>query len=357
MKKKIAFLSTLGVGGAENMVVQLVSRIDKSKYLPVVITIESPSDSPFEKILIEQDIKIIYLNRAGRPNIKSMISMWCALDKIKPEIVHSNLHMCVHAVPWIVFHHAKLIHTIHTKPCFEFSRRIRLVMNLMYKIKKAVPIAISNIIAKEACDLYSLNENYIEIIVNPVDTKKFINTGINVKSNKINFITVGRLTPVKNQELLIKAMAELYKRIPNIHLSIVGCGELLKSLQEISEQLNVSNVISFTGNVTNIQERLNTADIFVLTSHYEGLPLSILEAMSTSLPIISTDVGGVSDIVKENGILIKEGNLNELVSAMEKLANDTQLRHCMGMISRKEAEKYDIDKIVLKYQGLYEKYS
>jgi len=356
MKKTIAVLSTLGVGGAENMVVQLLTKIDRSKYKPVVVTIDSPSGSPFEDILKRNSIEIIYLNHIGSPNVKSMIAMWRTLDRIEPQIVHSNLHMCIHAVPWILFHNVKLIHTIHSKPCFEFSKRIRLVMNFMYKIKKAVPVAISDIIAQEVAKLYSLNEKKIEIIFNPVDTNKFMNHQTKKISNIVNFITVGRLNPVKNQQMLIRAMAELYKVMPSIYLTIVGGGELQNKLQELSVQLKLSDVINFTGNINNVPEKLSYADIFVLTSHYEGLPMSILEAMAMGLPIIATNVGGVPDIVSTNGILIEEGNIDELVDAMEKLACDIKLRQSMGIVSRREAEKYDIGDIVMKYQDLYEKY-
>ena len=101
-----------------------------------------------------------------------------------------------------------------------------------------------------------------------------------------------------------------------------------------------------------MQDYLFSSDVFVLPSTYEGLPLTLLEAMAAGLPIIATAVGGAPDIVNDNGILIQPGKKEELISAMIKLSEDSDLRNKMGEIAKKEAQKYDISEITLQYEEL-----
>ena len=111
------------------------------------------------------------------------------------------------------------------------------------------------------------------------------------------------------------------------------------------------------GNVSNVNYYLSNADIFVLSSDYEGLPLSILEAMASGLPIISTNVGGVADIVTNNGILVSAKDKVGLVKAMKELASNHKLRYELGCNSLCNSQKYDSQEFIKQYENLYLKYA
>ena len=106
-----------------------------------------------------------------------------------------------------------------------------------------------------------------------------------------------------------------------------------------------------------VENYLADSDIYVASSHFEGLPISMLEAMSAGLPIVSTDVGGVSDIVKDgiNGVLIAPGNKEKYVKALKTLIIDVSMREAYSKKSKEFSKKYDIKLMVEGYERLYKK--
>jgi hypothetical protein len=102
---------------------------------------------------------------------------------------------------------------------------------------------------------------------------------------------------------------------------------------------------------------VNPDTFLPLSSDYEALPLALLEAMAAGLPIVSTDVGGVRDIVTDNGILTSAGDLTDMVQAMEKLYLDLELRSLMAVASRKNVRAYDVSNTVAGYSELYCRYA
>ena len=125
-------------------------------------------------------------------------------------------------------------------------------------------------------------------------------------------------------------------------------------MREEIENLRLESSISLLGERSDIPELLADADIYLSTSHREGLPLSILEGMAAELPVISTDVGGCSDIVNDNGILIRDNDQVALEAAMVKMALDNNKRKQMGCISKRIAMEYDVSSCAKKYLSIYE---
>lgn len=357
-RKRIAFVVlSLGVGGAENMVAQLATNIDKNHFDVYVISMHSPQGTIIEKKFAENSINVWFLNHDTAPNLSALFKIYKQLNKIKPDIVHTHLSAFIYTLPWIFLNRKKILHTIHNRPIYEFSPKLRSNIKILYQMNKAIPIAISDTIAKEVKDLYKIKEDQIEVIYNPVDISIYNKNSIKKKKNDdVTFINVARFTSVKNQSLIIDAFSKVQEQINNIKLILVGDGELRNAVEKKAAQNGLSDVVEFTGNIQNVAEKLRSSDVFVLPSRYEGLPLTILEAMATGLPIIATNVGGVPDIVKDNGVLFKDNDLNGLVAAMLKLAQDIKLREEMGKKSIKYVEKFDVKSITNQYQLLYERY-
>ena len=107
------------------------------------------------------------------------------------------------------------------------------------------------------------------------------------------------------------------------------------------------------GERSDVAEIVANADVYLSTSHREGLPLSILEGMAAELPVIATNVGGCADIVRENGILIQDNDQNALEREMIMLAKNPDLRNKMGNISKSIAKEYDVDVCAKKYISIY----
>lgn len=150
-------------------------------------------------------------------------------------------------------------------------------------------------------------------------------------------LSIGRLTPVKNHILLIRALALLPVEVT---LTIIGEGPERSALNAMVAELGLEERVALVGEVTETAPYLAAATVFVLGSDFEGLPLSILEAMSAGLPVVATDVGGVSEAVidHETGYLVPRRDVRALVGRLRQLHNEPTLRVTMG---RRGRERFD----------------
>lgn len=153
------------------------------------------------------------------------------------------------------------------------------------------------------------------------------------KEEEIWLGVISAIRPAKGHRFLIEAMNVLSKKYPNLKCLIVGEGETRIKLMKYTTRLNLDKSIIFTGKYNgNLSNVYNFIDIFVFPTLIEGLPYCIMEAMSYHLPVISTNVGGIPDLIKNdiNGYLIPSKNVSELVEKIEHLINDPNLRKKMG---------------------------
>jgi len=168
---------------------------------------------------------------------------------------------------------------------------------------------------------------------------------------------------VKNHALLIKAFKDLVEGFPNCRLWLIGQGfsnDPDNNENEIIHMVNryaLADKVQFMGYREDVDDLLKAMDIFCLPSHQEGLPLSIIEAMATGLPVVGTDVPGIRIVVKpsRNGFLVAPNNQAELTQALIQLVSDAGLRKRMGQVAREDIEKYySFEKCVKEYSALFE---
>ncbi len=350
---------SLVIGGAENMAAQLAASVDRNRFCVELLVMGAPEGTGIEKYVKRTGVKTVFFHKELGFSLKALWRMHKYLNSFKPDVIHTHLSGCVYAIPWALLHGVTLLHTIHNRPIYEVSGSIRIVLNSLYKKGRAIPIAISGIIAKEAVDLYNIAPGLVETILNPVDLARFpkIKTTERKKhSNEVLYANVARFSHQKNHAGLVEAFSRVWKELPNARLILMGDGELKENVEKKVKELGMKDQVEFTGNVSDIPQRLAKVDIFVLSSHYEGLPMTILEAMAAGLPVIATAAGGVPDIVKDNGILVNVGDTDGLANAMIMLGKDEKLRKKMGEIALIEVEKYDISEVTAQYEQLYERY-
>jgi glycosyltransferase involved in cell wall biosynthesis len=173
-------------------------------------------------------------------------------------------------------------------------------------------------------------------------------------------VCVARFAPQKNHDLLVSAFAKGPASDPRAHLVLAGQGVLRAQLQIRVNQLGLTNRVHFLGLRTDIPDVLGAADIFVLSSDYEGNPLSVIEAMAAGLPIVSTAVGGVPELLQNGreGFIVQPGNADGLSEAMVTLLKDSDLRRTMGRAAALRAKaKFDVSAMVRAYEELYEEVS
>ncbi|MBT18397.1 hypothetical protein CMK17_00120 [Candidatus Poribacteria bacterium] len=168
------------------------------------------------------------------------------------------------------------------------------------------------------------------------------------------------MIPRKGFQFLIQALPDVCKQTnADFRIQIVGDGPYRSELVKLAENLNVSDKIDFLGSIdyANLPQKYHEADIFTLCSLAEGMPLVVLEAMGTGLPIIASQVQGITDLVKIgiNGELFDPGNVNQLVKHLVRLIDDGKRRVKMGKKSTELAQGYGWENIAQSYLELYKK--
>ncbi len=211
-----------------------------------------------------------------------------------------------------------------------------------------------------------VDENGLEILEKAGIKKGIcVPNGVNVhkfkqrpeKADKTTrFLFVGRLEKQKGLEYLIQA-AKFLKGQNDFEIIIVGDGEEAVDLKKITTELEVEDIVKFTGKVSEeaLLDHYTRCDIFVLPSLWEGLPLTLLEAASAGLPIISTEVGGIPSIFAhgENAMLVKARKSRELAEEMQKLIRDKELQKTLSTSARKLAEKYSWENSAKQLESVY----
>ena len=199
----------------------------------------------------------------------------------------------------------------------------------------------------------------IDVIPDGVDLATFVPVQREAYPKIVRCLAIGRLIPRKGFQLLIRALPKILDKVSqNFEIEIVGDGPYQKDLMALAENLGVASYIRFAGTVPypELPQKYREADIFVLPSLAEGMPLVVLEAMGTTLPIIASRVQGIDELVAQdvNGALFAPGDVEGLAGCLVKLINAGEKRVEMGNASREKVKLYDWKKIAEAYLSLYE---
>jgi len=171
------------------------------------------------------------------------------------------------------------------------------------------------------------------------------------------FGIVGRLSPEKQHDTLLKAMKLLATQVPGAVLIVAGDGPIRPDLESLATELDITSNVFFLGERHDVPQLLQALDVFVLSSRSEGLSIALLEAMAGGLPIVATDVGGNSEVIVdgETGLLVPPGDPEALAQAMAAVATDRERTRSMGELGRKRVnEIYSLDAMVKQYEAVYD---
>lgn len=196
------------------------------------------------------------------------------------------------------------------------------------------------------------NKTLVNAVHNGMPNMPVVERGI--KASIVKLIMVARFDEQKDHSSLITAISQLeYK---NWHLEFVGDGPLMKQTVADVKDLGLAEYVSFSGSCNDVAKRLEKSDVFLLISNWEGLPLTILEAMRSGLPVIASSVGGVPEAVTDGhtGFLVPRGNVQELSSAINKVLASEELRLAFGKAGRKKFdEEFLFDSMLKKTLNTY----
>lgn len=169
--------------------------------------------------------------------------------------------------------------------------------------------------------------NKIDIIYNPISDKYIWKSGLSaVKEKKI--VTIGRLSPQKNHKMMIDAFAKVVKQFPDYQLHIYGEGEIRNETEAFIKSKGLENKVFLRGRCNNLSAVLPHAEIFVMSSDYEGMSNALIEAMYVGIPVVTTAVSGTKELIKDgvNGFVVPIKDEKAFAEAILKLLNDKDKR-------------------------------
>ena len=332
-------IRSLTGGGAERVVSVLANAMAK-KGIETYIVTYSRTDRDYD---LDKNVKVIVMpNRKDSiyTKIQRIPDMYKIIHKIRPDIVIPFVGTVLY-VTWLACLglKSKFILTVRNNPWMvPESKRERLFRN--YIAGKSDAIMIQN---EEQGEYFSEELHKKLIVVNNPISQNFINSAKESYTNEVcTVVTAGRLEPQKDHTFLIRAFAKSFADKPQIKLYIYGEGKLKQKLEALIEELSLKDRVFLMGRAINIVEVLQKADLFVLTSKYEGMPNALMEAMMVGVPCISSDckTGPCSLINNQvNGLLYSNGNEMDLIRKFKWCVSNPQQLSSIG----KEARRFMLE--------------
>lgn len=194
------------------------------------------------------------------------------------------------------------------------------------------------------------------VIYNPVDMKEYAGIALCTKKQKM-IVSAGRLMKQKNQKMLLDAFADVLKTHPEYKLIIYGEGPYRDELEQKIRMLRISENVLLPGSTSELHERIKSAEIFVLSSDYEGMPNALIEAMCMGLPVISTKVSGATDLIchGENGLLVDVNDSVGLKKAMLELIEKQEKANKLAKRATELNEQLEVEKIMNQWIAFVQK--
>jgi glycosyltransferase involved in cell wall biosynthesis len=358
--KILQFINSMHTAGAEVLVYETSRRFAKYGHEVDVFLLNTKKTKLYRDLEEIKGVNLIGIKEKN--NIYNPLNIFRTYQILKDrgyDIVHVHLFPSFYwaAMASRAFGEAKLFYTEHNTTNRRMNNSLyRWVDNLVYPIYDC-HIAISDTVRKKMEVHVDPVKNKIVTIYNGIDLNG-INEAQPIPKDQLGVppdspivLQVSAFRPQKDQETLIRAMKILDEKI---YLLLAGDGELKEKYISLAKELGIQDRIKFLGIRSDIPRLLKTADIVVLSSHYEGLSLSSVEGLASGRPFIASDVPGLTEVVENAGILFPEGDENILASEISRLLNDKTLYQKVASASKKRSKKYDIEIMVDNYLSLYE---
>lgn len=354
--KVLHVIETLDFGGAEKVLVDLVEAT-RGPMSPAVCCVKRSGELAAR---LHPSVPVIELGK-GEGND------W-RLPWRLAEIAREGGFGVVHSHMWGVYLEAALaarlagvplIHTVHgSYMAYPSGAAARFKMTLRHALERRAAVwhrrvvAVSDAIQRFLVDELGFDARRVETIHNGIDSRL-----PEVPKRQGNtFITVGRLAAVKNQAMMLRAFAAVRHGWPQARLNIIGDGPERASLEALAAGLGIASCVQFMGFRDDVAEHLAQADVFLMSSHYEGISIAVLEAMRSGLPVIGTRVGGMPETVDHGrtGWLVDDNDEAGFAQAMRDALADPTRSAAAGSAGRQRQQReFSLDETARRYLRLY----
>ena len=372
-----------GGGGPDKTVLMSAFHHDKRRVHILVAYLRDPKDSEFQITAMAKKLNINYVEVLDRKKIdfKCLFDLHNLIKKNELEIYHAHDDKTL-LYGWllkILMPGLKIIYTCHLLVEYERADFPSFAKYINYSTRKYIsvllmkrylrPVMAVSGATKEQLRRKGFKKDEILVLYNGIDISSWRRKNGHpvlrdeLKLGKEDFLvgTVARIDYQKDFPTFFKVASLVIAQIPNTKFVIVGDGkaEELSNLKQDVRQLGLDKHIYFTGHRSDLLNIYSSFDLFLMTSIMEGLPNTVLEAMAMEVPVVSTAVSGVPEVVLDGkaGYLCSIGDVDSLASKVVRLLEDEDLRHNFAINSRKRIiEKFSFIDRVKKLESLYEMY-
>ena len=365
MFKIVQMVPALGWGGAQVFCIQLCNELAKDPDFEVTL-ISMYHHIPEKHLplsMLSDKVKFISLGKKPGIDPRIFLRIYKTLKNIKPNVVHTHLHAgyyCFYAYKRLKYSYKK-IHTLHNLAKKDAPAHGRKMFKYFFKKNIIEAVTISEEVHKSAVEEYGsciktlIHNGSDEVKPSAYfkEAKEKINSFKKNTDTKV-LLNVARISKQKNQMLLLEVMHALKQQ--NVIAIILG--DYVAEDKNIYDELIAARPanVFFAGKVTNVSDYLLCADAFVLTSVFEGLPISLLEALSAGVIPVCTPVGGIINIVsKDIGFLSEQINRDAYLKALQSYLNtdDVTIEHLKTNGKELYNKEYSMKTCAAKYNALY----
>ena len=337
----------------------------------------APGEDPLLDVAEQEGAQMMYVPDLKPPinpvsDLKALVKLVAVVRKFRPDVVHTHTAkggFLGRAAALGVWPRPIVVHTYHGHVLEGyFSRAKTAVYRTLERAAAKVSDLLIGVSQATVDDLVRLRVSAPEkfkVVPLGLDLDRFaeidpvpdleVRRQIGIDDGGLLFVYVGRIAPIKRLDVLLSAVGMARRDGADIGLAIVGDGEARSELEELSRQLGIESSVHFLGYRSDL-ERINAAaDAVVLSSDNEGTPVCLIEAAASARPVVTTDVGGVRDVVTDRtGIVVPANDPAALSEGMVTLARDADLRSEMGSQARQHAlSSFSADRLVRDIDGVY----
>lgn len=359
MKCIVHLTTSFGCGGLERVIANLLHASSKDEFKHVVISLSN--DVSFAYALPD-NIELYTVNKKPGLDLHAHIRVLKILKNLDASVLHTyNFGTLEYHYIAKFFVVNKSIHTDHGLGGDDPNGKNR-KHNIFRKITSYIIddyIVVSNDLKKWVTNTVGVSPKKVHFVFNgvPVLAPQKLKPKI---SGVLKLVIIGRLAEVKNHKRLIRCLSIMQETHPSLNIScdIVGDGPLMDDLKKQRDSMINSDAIIFHGNQKNVNRFLKNSDALILTSSYEAMPMTVLEAMVACRAVICPDVGGVSDFINHDDVNLIKGNDDaSLIEAIVSLCESTHLEYENKIKDAyvKVKELYSVDSMYLRYLEFYKK--
>lgn len=354
----------LPVGGMEKVVASLQRHTRERGCEPVVWCLEALDQLGAD--LAAEGVPIVDFQKPEGRHPQTFLKLARAISHHRIDVVH-----CHDELSWfygaiasrLVTRHVPAVVTMHGRRP-DISRRHLLEQQVLARMSAAI-VCVSDFLRRQLIEDVHVSPGRVRVIRNGIDVasdpptpaeRQAARDALGVKYDAFVVGTVGEHSKVKNLDMALEAMRMVVEVVPVATLVLIGDGALRQRLELRAEQLGIRAKVVFAGIRRSVPDLLAAFDVYVCSSDYEGVSLSILEAMARSCPVVATDVGGNPEVVVggKTGLLVPKGDAGALAHNLLRVWRDTPFRESAGREgnARFRAE-FGISRMAEAYAALY----